>query len=138
MRNASPQSTFLAHNQGADLAVEAFIYATIVGAVCFQPGGHTGSFADNRSSVPLIAGDQPVINRNGAEAKTFCLLSAHARPCTEYTAIGAIYTGRANSASWKSNSTISGFLPEIRQQIYGNDRDYLKALSGLPKKDALA
>lgn len=131
----------LPHDMKRTWPIEAFIYATNVGASLFRQRSQCRiTFLRNRSATPFIAGDQPVINLSGVEVEELNFFypltpnlamiystdpSRYAGPSVD---LGSIAVESYNFRIYAKSET----------QIFGNDPDYLKALSQLPKDGLIA
>jgi hypothetical protein len=131
----------LPHEMARTWPIEAFIYATNVGASLFRQRRECRIvFLRNRATIPLITGDQPVINLTGAEDEelnfyypltpglAMIYTSDRRIYTTDQIEIGALAAERYNFRIYAKSDS----------QIYGNDPAYLKALHSLPKEDQIS
>lgn len=126
----------LPHDTKRTWPIEAFIYATNVGAsLAGQRSQYRILFLSNQTRVPFITGDQPIINLRKIDDNDLDLFYP-LKP-----SLALIYT--ANPERYGASHASIG-LPQVERynylifsysdtQIYGNNADYLMELTKLPK-----
>lgn len=126
----------LPHDMRRTWPIEAFIYATNVGASLYrQRLGYRVIFLRNTSNTPFITADQPIINLRGVAEDALDFYY----PLSPYLAI--IYTGDSerypHDTLQASAITVETYNHRVYSnseiQIFGNDPEYLKEISNLPK-----
>lgn len=139
MRNAMRAiPNCLAHDMNRTWPVEAFIYATnLASSFVRQRRDYRIVLLRNKSEIPFITGDQPVINLLGVEAEQVDLYyplkpdlamiytADQTRYCGQEATLGPIAVESYNQRIYAKSDT----------QIYGTDPAYLAAVAQLPKND---
>lgn len=116
--------------------IEAFIYATNIGASLFrQRHAYRVVFLQNAADIPFITGDQPVINlRDVADEALDFYYPLTPRLAMIYTADRGLYPEDIIKAG---SIMVEGYNFQIYShsdsQIYGTEPAYLRALAKFPK-----
>ncbi len=128
----------LPHDMSRTWPVEAFIYATnLASSFVKQRRQCRIVLLQNKSSVPFITGDQPIINLCGYEVEKVDLYyplkpdlaMIFTTDRTQFSS-DSIEVGRIAVESYNHRIYAKSY-----SQIYGNDPVYLKALVQLPKEE---
>jgi hypothetical protein len=126
------------HDHKRTALIESHIYASNVGMSLFAGRKKYGiAFLENKSTIPLITGDQPVFNlldpKKTDEIEFYYPLSPSLAMLLtedrEKITKGKCEIGKLSVESY--NHTIYRISDD---QLYSNDEDYLKALTKLPKE----
>jgi hypothetical protein len=128
----------LPHDIRRTWPVEAFIYATnLASSFVRQRREYRIVLLRNKSQVPFITGDQPVINLRGVDvAEVDLYYPLQPDLAMIFTADRTRYTGDdANLGRIAVESYNHRIYAKSDSQIYGNDPVYLASLARLPKDD---
>ena len=141
MRNAMRAiPNYFAHDMSRPWPVEAFIYATnLAKSFARQRRDYRIILLRNKSEIPFITGDQPVINLRDVEDEQVDLYYP-LKPdlAMIYTADQTRYCGReATLGPISVESYNHRIYAKSDTQIYGTDPDYLAAVAQLPKNGHL-
>lgn len=130
----------LPHEMNRTWPVEAFIYATnLASSFVRQRREYQIVLLQNKSEIPFITGDQPVINLLGVEVEEVDLYyplkpdlamiftANHRHYSGKHAELGQIAVERYNYRIYAQSDT----------QIFGNDPAYLTSLAKLPKDQTI-
>nr|WP_198148547.1 DUF4238 domain-containing protein [Sphingomonas sp. Y57] len=126
----------LPHDMARTWPIEAFIYATNVGASLYrQRRSYRLLFLPNETDIPFITGDQPIINLIGIETEELDFYyPLSPKLAMIYTATPERYPGAGRPTSrFQVEHYNFRMFARSDAQIYGNDPAYLKAVAALPK-----
>ncbi|HYE28769.1 MAG TPA: DUF4238 domain-containing protein [Allosphingosinicella sp.] len=128
----------LPHDMSRTWPVEAFIYATnLASSFMRQRREYRIVLLRNKSEVPFITGDQPVINLRGVDVEEVDLYYPLSPDLAMiFTADRTRYSGDdADLGRIAVESYNHRIYAKSGSQIYGNDPVYLASLARLPKDE---
>lgn len=141
LRNAMKNLPFeTPHDPSKTGPIEQFIYATNIGTYLFlQRKNYRIVFLRNETGCPFITGDQPIANMlglNDEQERLEFYYPLNPTLAILFTPRGELFPAREKLAELSEVEAYNLKIYEISStQIFGNDRDYLRSFSTVPKTD---